>query len=718
MTTFHPDGEADERVDLEAVPLIHRFPGLSVIADAPISDPWVGWAFHRAKAHRIPGHIVEAGISTVGELSFCTMADVRDWQGVGARKAQLLLDGLHMLESSAPDIVEIHREIEEEVARQLPARVPVGTPASWYDFHRDKDLALEGASLAELGLERFPAPHEEEDLSLVQLSEDRLPKVQAVDLGPSLELISQWAAFTRGAATWGAVAAAVTKPLPQDVADAVAKISDATVPASDPVQPLDLLEEWVDSLSERDRGILEGRIVRLQERTLQDLGDTFGVTRERIRQIQVTLEKELHKRLAKPLWKTVGWAVHALQTGLGSLAPLTEVPALNADVAQAREFRVLLWFAGYEWDFARGLLLRRGFQLPPRQNWPLLEDELRIDEEALRTQLQSDGVLEEWMDHALGVMPLLHRVNGQLVLWPGNIADKGAAVLAAIGRPMAPDDVADLVEGDFNRRGFKDRMFNHPQVMRTGKNEVALRCWGLEEYTGSINEMVKILEAEGPTPIAELSTRLAKQFDISATSIHLYAGAPLFVLEKGVVRLRTTEKYEPQNRPWLVPGLYRSSRGLVIWHVVTDHDILRGSGRKIPNEVALAVGVGVGSTSDFSGPDGPIAVRWALSSHVGASLGSIRSIAASVSAKEGDLLRIAFDPQRHTVSGSLVQADDPGSSAESRVANLTGLPPEDCLSAAALAEALFTTDSQVDSALRSRGSEALLDLVKALPPDA
>jgi RNA polymerase sigma-32 factor len=55
----------------------------------------------------------------------------------------------------------------------------------------------------------------------------------------------------------------------------------------------DLLAHGLEALNRRERHILEGRRLRDQAMTLADLGDLYGVSRERVRQIEVRAFKKL-----------------------------------------------------------------------------------------------------------------------------------------------------------------------------------------------------------------------------------------------------------------------------------------------------------------------------------------------------------------------------------------------------------------------------------------
>jgi RNA polymerase sigma-32 factor len=62
---------------------------------------------------------------------------------------------------------------------------------------------------------------------------------------------------------------------------------------------LDHVKRFAEDLDERERRIVEERILAEEPRTLQELGDEFGVTRERVRQLEARLVKRLREYLRK-----------------------------------------------------------------------------------------------------------------------------------------------------------------------------------------------------------------------------------------------------------------------------------------------------------------------------------------------------------------------------------------------------------------------------------
>ena len=86
------------------------------------------------------------------------------------------------------------------------------------------------------------------------------------------------------------------------IADIVAD-EKATLPSDElsASMDLDLMNELLGSLNEREVSILRRRygLDGEQEKTLEQIGDDYGLTRERIRQIENAALKKLRKRMAK-----------------------------------------------------------------------------------------------------------------------------------------------------------------------------------------------------------------------------------------------------------------------------------------------------------------------------------------------------------------------------------------------------------------------------------
>ena len=73
---------------------------------------------------------------------------------------------------------------------------------------------------------------------------------------------------------------------------------------------LDRVREFAEGLDERERRILDERILSEEPRTLQELGRDFGVTRERVRQLEARLVARLSEHLKRHM---IDFELHAAQ---------------------------------------------------------------------------------------------------------------------------------------------------------------------------------------------------------------------------------------------------------------------------------------------------------------------------------------------------------------------------------------------------------------------
>lgn len=95
------------------------------------------------------------------------------------------------------------------------------------------------------------------------------------------------------------------------------------------------------------------------------------------------------------------------------------------------------------------------------------------------------------------------------------------------------------------------------------------------------------------------------------------------------------DPFVPTNAPARVAGLYRHDTDRLAWHVRVDRDVLRGSGRAVPDEIGvfLAGAPPLSLKLKHAGKDIPFG--WPETSHVGPSIGSIRELALSAGSREG-----------------------------------------------------------------------------------
>lgn len=184
----------------------------------------------------------------------------------------------------------------------------------------------------------------------------------------------------------------------------------------------------------------------------------------------------------------------------------------------------------------------------------------------------------------------------------------------------------------------------------------------------------------------------------------------------------------PTNRadPWIDAGAIIEAVGpeawpllsnpdQLVWHVRTDRDNLRGSGRAIPTEIAVFLGPR--STIQLKHSRKDIALSWTETSNTGPAIGSLRELAAAVGAEDGQLLRLVFDRTDRTIRAHVVDEEPSGSLAEV-LAELTGLDTGSLTSQASVAENIGAAGADAPTLLAARGDTSVAELVAQLPESA
>ncbi len=442
------------------------------------------------------------------------------------------------------------------------------------------------------------------------------------------------------------------------------------------------IAEALESLEARARHIFLARTLQLQRQgatpargdaqgrrsarpsrapTLDAFGQRYGVTRERIRQIQQKTERRMREKLmATP---EGGWLVDELRAALGAASPLerfAEAPRFLRDLLAADEaiWRTALWLAGYT---------------PPEAGWvtlagaplPALRERVRkaaweagaLDYEEAVALLKRAG-MRQGAAEALLAAPLdgLKRFGAEFLPWKPSLTDKAEALLRWLRRPASARELFDLINEQRSLRGFRNRLTEDERFARTQDGAAfVLREWGLEERSNLSDAIAAWIEREGgEASLTEMVPEIAAQGAWAESSVRIYAYAPRFVARDGRVRLRRAD--EPFDLPAGDPADHsnaeRLDRDRIRYRVEVIHDTLRGSGRPIPGALAVALGVRPEQPRTFTASSGAtVRVTWG-SNAPQPSLGSVKALADEEGAELGDILAFDFDTASGTVTVS------------------------------------------------------------------
>ena len=474
------------------------------------------------------------------------------------------------------------------------------------------------------------------------------------------------------------------KPLP-----AVTSATPATpvVPRPPPRPISELLDELVGGLREREIIVLEQRTFAMATpRTLVSLGAEFGVSRERVRQIERRATTKWRKRIAGPDYgplrvhaarasDRLGWAVplaHARfsQTAddlCGVLPPERRALALRILLEFKRHTRSgdwLLRLRPSSWDE-----LQTSIQELTEQ-WPVVP---RLE---LARLLSQHGIVKDHVEAwCTGFAKLRFIKAGALP--KGSSRDDMARVLLHRGEPAsAAQLLAEAGLAHLNARAARHEAIKDPRFTRINRRgHLAHRDWGLHEFTHITDGLIEELERRGGSaPIDDLCRELAERYRVSRASVRSRTAAPLFMrTASGMLTLRPADvPFEFDTDPATSPVCFRHDDHWSLRMLVTAN-LLRGSGREVPAQFAGPLGCRPGGRVEVASAWGSVSLAWAEASPKPA-MGSLRPALTAAGARVGDLLFICRYAGATDLDLRIVQRSLPGPTpADQRIADELGL---------------------------------------------
>ena len=490
---------------------------------------------------------------------------------------------------------------------------------------------------------------------------------------------------------------------------------DLAEPALHPYRAVD---RWVSRLPERERLIFAGRLASSfrSRRTLRELGDDLGVTRERVRQLDRSLFNRLSAYIASVPGRSISWRVGTIRRTAGVAVPAARVEELLAPPPNSTDYSsLLLQLAGPYIESQGWLVLQSELAADPTPSILEMTDEFGVIDmnaagEALRHWGLPEDLHAEWMISRGSV----RKFRNQLVRWNRSTEEKLSFALKEIGRPASAERIMEYIGLDLGVRTIKNVMSIDDRFMRADRTKFALTSWGLPEYKGVAHSIHDLLAQSGPKEIKEIAAQLEADFGINRTTTAQYCGQlPAFIVETGRVRLRR------EDEPYTYRGIaVRNAKGIFALKeervgllLRVDQDVLRGSGRPFSKAASQILKLLPKDRLIFSGPkDLSLVVGFPDISISGPTLGSIRALADAAGARLGDCLLLVLDRTSLSVeaAATAVEDHDPG---WPLVSQLTGIDPESGLEG--LAAALQCDPAEVEPVLRKRGDDAVAD---ALPP--
>lgn len=537
--------------------------------------------------------------------------------------------------------------------------------------------------------------------------------------------LTAWATDSRGCETVGDLLDALDGPLPADLGVERSEIRQLKLrdllPTPDDLAPhAGLVQEFFDAVDLRSDLLIERHVAKPTGRrpTLSDIAEHEGVTRERVRQLIHRASESVEGLRRDDRFSLLRWRAADLGAVLGAACPAETEHAKRAIAWAARGFddptgctaaEFMLWFAG-EYRLDDGWWVRDDVgsvtALAEAVRASLASDWL-LDRESLVSAASSFGLVAELSDGQLELILGWRPVgDGWWVRWDGAIGDKAERVLSLAMRAVGIEEMNRLI-GDGNAdSSVQNVLASDERFVRVSmQQEYALAEWGWEEYSTVAQEIAERIERSGgEANLNDVVITLFDEFGLKEATVRAYAASPAFVVTDGMIRLRRSdEEFIVNDRIASARGLYVRPDGCIIFHLPIDDDVLRGSGRSIPNSLSVALGVQPGDARSFDAEVVEIRVSWPTTAITGAAIGSTRSVAKALNAMAGDLMRLVFDLDLGSVEASLVSG--------SSLSALTGLALTEGGEAAEIAAAIGVDPFEVRAALADRGDVDVADKI-------
>jgi sigma-70-like protein len=482
-----------------------------------------------------------------------------------------------------------------------------------------------------------------------------------------------------------------------------------------PVRPL---VSWLDSLEQRELTILEFRTFALQDPTkLQQLASGFKISRERVRQLESRLQKRLSQNRHDLSWTRLLWRAHSVAVTAGAACPVNDhaIDDLLRQTLQnvpehARRITSLaLWHLAGPYSLQDGWYLLKAQRLQEALT-DLLANNPQIELNPLVSAMEEVGLRGDLVEVWIETTGQVKRHGNSFLRWPRTLGDRLEVMLRTLNHPQTAKDLA-LAAGQSDARSTRARLSSDPRFWRTSKTKWALSEWGGDQFSSIADSIQALLEENPNEPrllIDGVSERLVQRLGVADSSVRVTCRAPRFCTSGDYVWMRTNEPITVNTEIADAKGVFFFGDRLVLLLDI-DRDILRGSGRAVPPQIAGVLGLTPGQKFVFKIPMGELLLAWPDGSINGPALGSLRSAVEAFSGENGDLVRLDICPTTHSCDISVVKVKDlhHGPTALEAIIGVS----QEMNQLEAISIAVGVPSSELHHALVSRGDEFIAEFL-------
>ena len=355
----------------------------------------------------------------------------------------------------------------------------------------------------------------------------------------------------------------------------------------------------IERMDERARKIaLERTYARVPEK-LAVLGDEFGVSRERARQLEVRLRSTVHGAMSGAVQRAAAWLERAVGV------------AAKPDKFQ-RILDLLVDDAPPKWRGAAEVAVMRqgGFE--------------HLD------GVVGNGLFRTLVDEARRLAPRFANEAG--------VIDENG-LRQEIGAGRVSEWIADLARLEDNS-SLSSLLSSDPLFVRFTKDKWGLSAWTDEPYEGVVEAIVKrISEAGGAASIQSLVDEIPARFEVLPATVRNYLGTRKFEIDGDVVRV-VAAPVAPRKDLARARDVVWSKGGVPALRFTVGLHHLKGNSQKVSVAVAQHLGVGLDGSIKipFTRPPGVDAasVIWRSYDPNGPEIGRLREALLECGVRPGD----------------------------------------------------------------------------------
>lgn len=425
-----------------------------------------------------------------------------------------------------------------------------------------------------------------------------------------------------------------------------------------------LLESFINELTNREIRILIGRVLKDKPDSLELIGEEFGITRERVRQLESKLlanlrdwfsTDELILQFSKDFNNRIGKLI-LLDDLLQDFPELTtEVSSLGLPTWYVFDKFDDSFESDGKWVASPSMdEVAKSFDSIFDQN-KSSENYLDFDEFQKLITLWTDAEVENIVEWCLSRGYL---ICDKIIIGPANhtLLSVSHALLASRALPISTDELWSLIPLARSLRSLANQLGDDERFARVGPNLWTLKKNTESEYKSIRDELEKSIKVNGPTHIQTLENELESKFGVSKASVRTYASSWPFQIANDIVDFAETNTSSGRDFSRTKRSYCLSDSKFAIRSVV-NADHLRGSGFAIPSGLAVKLDVQPGTAKSFKHFEtgSELSLRWP---GLQPQMSSIRKLLNGLGAQIGDQFKLIFDGPNISVSIISEHSDD------------------------------------------------------------